>query len=61
MKNFNNEIHNFDWDINEFENYLSEIGFNDYDIKEVTNDYIEFESNGKTYQITECGEITEVN
>jgi hypothetical protein len=60
MSKFNYEIHEFNWDIIEIENYLSENGFDDYEIKEVKNDYIEFESKGKIYQITECGEITEM-
>lgn len=61
MSKFDFEIHAFDWDIIEFENNLSKNGFNSYDIKEVTDDYIIFESKGKIYKTTADCEITEMN
>ena len=60
MSKFDYEIHEFNWDMCEFENNLLENGFKNYNLLEVTDDYIKFESKGKIYITTADGEITEM-
>lgn len=55
---FNQKLHAYNWDLEEVENHLIELGFESYKFLDVTNNYITFESENKTYVIHAQGEIT---
>lgn len=52
----------YDWDVDELTNYLSELGYGDYELIDVTEDYVivHFDGNRKC-KIYADGNITELN